>query len=619
MTRACQHCGAHLALGAVACFRCGRMVDVEGRGGTTGGGSMPTELRTLAKAGLLEGQWRLVRPIGQGTSGVVWEAHDVALDRRVAVKVLHETLAASADQIGRFEREARVLAKLDHPNLTPVLGSGRFEGRPFTVMRLLEGRTVAELMHQRGGKLSLPEVSFCLLPVCDALQALHDSSVVHRDLKPSNVFIGLDGRVTLLDLGQAFEAGSELTRAGELVGAAEYLSPEQIASRTVDARSDVYALGCLMHELLTGRPPFTGELQAVLAAHATAPRPSATALPEGVGAVVVKMLDVAPQQRPALGDVRAVLQAYAPHALELPPMVLPDRERLRTTHRVDREPDTTPQAREANTMPTGPTVLEERTTVAKAPLMDADEVAQKTKQLAPLQVEPTVVGRAVPRVREVVTRPTERPLSPRGMLTMAVAAAVLVAAVMIGMAQKPEAAPVPVRVDQPKVAVEVKVTPPAPSAPPGPPPEATTSPGPLPTLPRLDEKKVVVNAAAPTATPPKRGRVPNRSTVPKGQVRVITTLGLDEISCRLFIDGKYVGKTPYLSQTLRKGEHSLWAECPGWPLEELIYPFPAPEKQKVGFLVEFPVGTGLATRPMQEERAAREDSACSSGGAGCER
>src|SRR6185436_19640598 len=205
MVTRCQHCGAQLALGAVACFRCGRMVDAEGKGGTTGGGSMPTELQTLAKAGLLENQWRLLKPLGQGKAGVVWEAQDVALDRRVAVKVLHEAHAGSAEHVARFEREAKVLAGIDHPNLTPVLGSGRFEGRPFVVMRLLTGRTVAEMMHQRGGKLSLAEVSYCVLPLCDALQALHDAGVVHRDLKPSNVFVSDDSRVTLLDLGQAFE------------------------------------------------------------------------------------------------------------------------------------------------------------------------------------------------------------------------------------------------------------------------------------------------------------------------------------------------------------------------------------------------------------------------------
>src|SRR5262245_33571651 len=113
MTRLCQHCGAALALGAIACFRCGRMVELEGRGGTTGEGALPTELQTLAKAGLLENQWWLIRPIGQGKSGVVWEGHDVALDRRVAVKVLHESLLSSPEQVARFEREARVLAGLD--------------------------------------------------------------------------------------------------------------------------------------------------------------------------------------------------------------------------------------------------------------------------------------------------------------------------------------------------------------------------------------------------------------------------------------------------------------------------------------------------------------------------
>lgn len=601
----------------MACFRCGRMVDADGKGGTTGGGALPTELQTLAKAGLLENQWRLIRPIGQGKTGIVWEAQDVALDRRVAIKILHESLGSSPSQVNRFEREARVLAMLDHPNLTPVLGSGRFEGRPFTVMRLLSGRTLAELMHQRGGKLSLPEVSFCLLPVCDALQALHDSKVVHRDLKPSNVFIDDESRVTLLDLGQAFESGSDLTRTGELVGAAEYLSPEQIAGRAVDGKSDVYALGCLMHELFTGRPPFTGDLAEVLVAHATAPRPSAEGLPAGVGAVVVKMLAVAPEGRPGLAEVRAALRAHAPAALQLPPMVLPERERARTSHKIEREPDTTPaNPPEALTKPMP--ALAQETTRAMPALREPP-----TRQL---EEESTVQGQALSTrpfpalVREQVTRPTARPLTKGVVLALSVVAGLLIFVVVASMAQPPEAVPPPVRVDAPKVAVQVNVEPPAPNAPPGPPPEAVSTPVPAPPLPNIEERKVTVNAAPATDKPPKRGRTPNRSAVPKGAVRIITTVGLDEIACRLWIDGQSVGPTPYVSGLLRKGEHVLRAECPGWPPEELIWPFPAPEKQKVGVLVELVIG-GMnlgADRPMQEERSPAEDRPCKGGGAGCE-
>ncbi len=636
LTLSCPHCGAALALGAMACFRCGRMVDADGKGGTTGGGALPTELQTLAKAGLLENQWRLIRPIGQGKTGIVWEAQDVALDRRVAIKILHESLGSSPSQVNRFEREARVLAMLDHPNLTPVLGSGRFEGRPFTVMRLLSGRTLAELMHQRGGKLSLSEVSFCVLPVCDALQALHDAKVVHRDLKPSNVFVDDESRVTLLDLGQAFESGSDLTRTGELVGAAEYLSPEQISGRAVDGKSDVYALGCLMHELFTGRPPFTGDLAEVLVAHATAPRPSAEGLPPGVGAVVVKMLAVAPEARPGLAEVRAVLSPHAPAALQLPPMVLPERERRRGSHGVEREPDTTPvDPPEALTKPM-PALVDETTRAMPALRDDSTSVVAlplalrepQTREAPPrpLEDESTVQGQALSTrpfpalVREQVTRPTAKPLTRGVMLAMAVVAGLVAFVVIASMAQPPEPVPPPVRVDAPKVAVQVNVEPPAPNAPPGPPPEAVSTPVPPPPLPHIEERKVTVNAAPPTDTPPKRGRTPNRSAVPKGAVRIITTVGLDEITCRLWIDGALVGPTPYVSGLLRKGEHVLRAECPGWPPEELIWPFPSPEKQKVGVLVELVIG-GVnlgADRPMQEERSPAEDRVCKGGGVGCE-
>ncbi len=582
MSTHCQHCGATLALGAVACFRCGRMVDAEGRGGTTGGGALPTELQTLAKAGLLENQWRLIRPIGQGKSGVVWEAHDVALDRRVAVKVLHEALVGSPAQVARFEREARVLAAQDHTNLTPVLGSGRFEGRPFVVMRLLTGRSVAELLHARGGKLSLTEVSFCLMQVCDALQALHDVKVVHRDLKPSNVFVGDDGRVTLLDLGQAFEVGSDLTQAGELIGAPEYLAPEQIAGQPVDARTDVYALGCLMHELFTGVPPFTGELAEVLRAHATAARPSPSTLPDGAGAMVVKMLSVAPADRPALAEVRGLLQAYAPPAIELPPMQLPDRERLRSTHKVEPEPDITPKlpqyAQPLVEEPTRPLVQTPLSVLITGGAPDAQREVP-TGPSSPLASEATVV-RAVPLPAAPL------PAQPMGTgITAALVALglVLVAAVGFSVVQPAPAPPSPTRVDEPKVEVPVKVEPQQKL--PGPPPALLPS-APVPPLPALTERKEAAYPARPQVTSAKRGKAPDRSKVAAGALRITTTWDGDEVPALCRFDGRLLGLTPQLLEEVAPGDHSIQVSLADEEPKLVLFPVPKNARLKEGIRLE---------------------------------
>jgi serine/threonine protein kinase len=628
------------------------MVDALASGGTTGGGAaLPTELKTLAKVALLEGQWRLVKPIGQGKSGVVWEAHDVTLDRRVAVKVMHEALTSSPAQVARFERETRVLATLEHLNLTPVLGSGRWQGRPFVVMRLLVGRTVAELMHARGGKLPLGEAAFCLLPVCDALKALHDTGVVHRDLKPSNVFISDEGAVTLLDLGQAFESGSDLTRTGEVQGAAEYLSPEQIAGRPANPSSDVYALGCLLYELLMGSPPFTGELPEVLMAHSTAPRPTPSALgAPAVGAMVVKMLSVDPLNRPQLSEVRAGL---APH-VQLPPLALPSSPRVPSSPGLKG----TPQARSSppaprveptdGIEPTGlsrtavtpareaqPTALDpvrregptdERVT---GPHLATPERERETVEVVALKreepsgpAEPTTPGPAPASSaqaepdgtrmqqqalirREKETQPNERPLSRSALTVLAVAAVAVLGFVALGLSQGEPAPPPPVRVDAPYVVVELK------KAEAVPPAAATTASSvPPPAVARFEERKETVNSA-PYDAPVRRGRVANRTPPARGYVRIITTVGGNEIPCRLFVDGRWVGHTPYLSPLLRKGEHALRAECLGWPVEDLVWPFPQPERQKQGMVIEIPLGAeGLeaeARRPMPEEDEHADD------------
>jgi eukaryotic-like serine/threonine-protein kinase len=315
----CPHCGAQLARGAIGCFRCGRLVEADD--GKSAVAAAPTSLGTVAQAQLLENQWRLVKLIGRGGVAEVWQAHDTQLDRPVALKWMHESLLADPQQLSRFQREARVLAGVEHPNLLSVLGIGTAHLRPFLVTALLEGKTLAELMHQQGGRLSASDTARVLSPICDALEALHRSNIVHRDLKPSNVFIGTDGRVTLMDLGSALEGGSELTRAGEQLGAVGYLSPEQLAGkRDLDGKSDIYALGCLLFEVLSGKPPFEGEPPQVIAAHQSATRPMAEGAPEALAELMRSAMALAPAHRPTAQEFKAKLAPFLPLGAA-PPLV----------------------------------------------------------------------------------------------------------------------------------------------------------------------------------------------------------------------------------------------------------------------------------------------------------
>ena len=204
--------------------------------------------------------------LGQGGMGRVYRAHDTVLHREVAIKALTRDLAGDETTLRRFEREARLLATVNHPNIAAIHGLHVFEGRPYLVMELVEGATLDE----RIGRGALPpsDVVPLVRQVAEALEEAHGRGIVHRDLKPSNVKVGRSGRVKVLDFGLARRVstanGAEtslsgnLTREGTILGTVPYMSPEQARGEEVDGRSDVWALGCLLFEMLSGQRPFQG-------------------------------------------------------------------------------------------------------------------------------------------------------------------------------------------------------------------------------------------------------------------------------------------------------------------------------------------------------------------------
>ena len=257
-------------------------------------------MRVPPGAQLLDDRWVLDRVLGKGGMGTVWLAHDIDLERKVAVKVLAANLASDAELLARFEREARMMGRLDHPNLVPVYAIGRRKGAPFIVMKLLEGATLFDLLAQRG-TLPAAEVLPLVRQLCAGLQFMHQRDVVHRDIKPANIFVAPDGHLTLLDLGVARDSHSTMTSAGTMVGTPRYMAPEQVVGRRVDHRADLYALAALTYELFTNKPVFEGQSDhSVLKAHLASPPPDAaqvSGVSPALGAVLAKGLSKKPEDR----------------------------------------------------------------------------------------------------------------------------------------------------------------------------------------------------------------------------------------------------------------------------------------------------------------------------------
>ncbi|MBX3187544.1 MAG: protein kinase [Labilithrix sp.] len=261
--------------------------------------------------------YRLVRKIGEGASGEVFEAEHVELGRRYAVKVLSSAHAAAHDAVERFRREARAVAKLSHPNLVQLHDFGKsVDGRVFLAMELLAGQTLD--IHAEKG-LGWREAIHLAVQATQALEAAHEAGVVHRDLKPQNLFLTEEGELKLLDFGVAMalaETGQGEGRKQKgfaVFGTPEYMAPEQVAGETVDARCDVYALGCVLYELVTGTRPFEGSPVVVmgkqLREEAERPRTRAphAVIPGELEGVILKALSKSKDDR--FASARAMREA----------------------------------------------------------------------------------------------------------------------------------------------------------------------------------------------------------------------------------------------------------------------------------------------------------------------
>lgn len=257
----------------------------------------------------LQGRYRLVSPIARGGMAEVWEGVDDVLRRPIAVKLLHPHLSSDESLRERFRREAIAVARLAHPNVVATYDTGEDDGAAFIIMELIKGTTLRNLIEEQGALSPAATVGIGV-QVAEALQHAHEAGIVHRDVKPANILIceGFDGasaQVKVADFGIARAVtrdGADLTQPGAILGTAKYLSPEQVKGEEPDPRSDVYALGVVLYELLTGRPPFVADTEMATAmAHVhnepLTPRQLRAGVPRSLETVVTKAMAKEPADR----------------------------------------------------------------------------------------------------------------------------------------------------------------------------------------------------------------------------------------------------------------------------------------------------------------------------------
>ena len=271
------------------------------------------------------GRYELVRPLGHGAMATVDLAHDVELDRPVALKRLAENLARDKDLRRRFLREARLAARLAHPNVVRVFDVGEDDGRPFIAMEYVEGETLAELVARRGA-LPAAEAATLGVQACAGLAAAHAAGLVHRDVKPQNLLLGTDGVLKLGDFGiAAGHDGTRLTLVGTVLGTAGYLAPEQARGEQVTAAADIYAVGAVLYELLTGEPSRSASSLTELGAEDGFQPPDVAgrlpAAPAELVTAVTACLSVRPEDRPP--SAAALARRLAPVASEAETASLP--------------------------------------------------------------------------------------------------------------------------------------------------------------------------------------------------------------------------------------------------------------------------------------------------------
>ena len=309
----CANCNSPIPEDSKFCLECGADLSDPGSGPRTV--EKPDELITrLTKT--LEGRYRVAKMVGRGGMGAVFLAQDLTLERPVAIKVLPPELSHDEKLVGRFEREARTAAKLDHPNIIPIFAVESSGDLHYFVMKFVDGESLEQVL--ASGALSMEQSQECLWEAARALGHAHTRKVVHRDVKPGNIMFDHDGRVMIADFGisKAMQSSTQYTQTGQVIGTPFYMSPEQAKGQEVDGRSDQYSLAVVGFQMITGRLPFQDQaVHTIIYKHIFEEPPSIRELrpdcPAYVAAALHKALAKEPDGRfPTMDEFAA---AVMPH------------------------------------------------------------------------------------------------------------------------------------------------------------------------------------------------------------------------------------------------------------------------------------------------------------------
>lgn len=259
------------------------------------------------------GQYRLIERIGRGAMGVVYRAEDTSSGGQVALKVMSPELSTNEELLERFRREALAAARVDHPNITRVIDFGEEGDRVYMAMELLDGSDLKNLI-ERGATVRLADKLSIMVQASGGMAVVHSLGFVHRDLKPANIHVKPDGQVKIMDFGLVRLSDSTMTATGMVMGSPSYMSPEQIRGEKADARSDVFALGAVFYEVLSGRRAFGGKgitpiMMAVLSGEPEPLSAHAPEVPWAVAGIVAKCLRKAAADRyQSAGELHAALE-----------------------------------------------------------------------------------------------------------------------------------------------------------------------------------------------------------------------------------------------------------------------------------------------------------------------
>ena len=349
-TMECLKCHTPLPDGSKFCYACG--ADVTG-GGTLGTNASGTEALMQRLQRLVEGKYKVERLLGKGGMGAVFLAHDLTLEREVAIKVLPPDISMDEQIVKRFQQEAKTSAKLDHTNIIPIYRVESEGGLNYFVMKYIAGTSLEDVLDQKQ-PLAIDYIQRVLWEAACALGHAHQRGVVHRDVKPANIMFDHDGRVMLTDFGisKALQAASGFTGTGMIIGTPHYMAPEQAKGATVDGRADQYSLAVVGYRMITAELPYTGDsVHTILYKHIFEEVPRAGAkrsdTPEFLTAAISRALSKEPEQR------FATMEEFATAVWPEQPVAAPRAGAGKSARRPP--PPRTPAAADAPTVTTAPT------------------------------------------------------------------------------------------------------------------------------------------------------------------------------------------------------------------------------------------------------------------------